>query len=127
MPSSFEPVLAHEPKRKLAISLPRDGWVALIESKEVIDFALARTLSEKLKTTVLAIQVYETSGAAGFVSVVRGQLLESQFNEADDSPIATVRETLRRYKVPFDVTLFHEAVQCVSKDWRVKQKTPPPG
>jgi len=122
LPSSFEPVLANEPKRKLVISPPRDGWVALIESKEVVDFALAKALSENLQTTVLAIQVSEASGAAGYASVVRGQVLESQFNADDDDPLATVRETLKKYKVPFDATLFREAIQRASEGWMVKQK-----
>lgn len=122
LPSSFEPLLAKESKRKIVISPSRDGWVALIESKEVVDFALANALSEKLDTSVLAIQLSEASGAAGYASVVRGQVLESQFNEADDDPLSTVREALKKFKVPFDATLFREAVQRVSEGWSVKQK-----
>lgn len=122
LPSSFEPLLAKEPKRKLAISPPRDGWVALVESKEVVDFALANALSEKLDTSVLVIQLSEASGAAGYASVVHGQVLESQFNEDDANPLATVREALKKYKVPFDATLFREAVQLVPEGWSVKQK-----
>jgi len=122
LPSSFEPLLAKEPKRKVAISPPRDGWLALIESKEVVDFALAKALSEKLDTTVLAIQLSEGSGAAGYASAVRGQVLESQFNEEDNAPLASVRAALQKYKVPFDATLFREAVQRISEGWSVKQK-----
>jgi len=122
LPSSFEPLLAKEPKRKVAISPPRDGWVALVESKEVVDFSLANALSEKLDTTVLAIQVAEASGAAGYASVVGGQVLESSFNEEDDDPLATVRGALRKYKVPYDAILFREAVQNTSEGWSVKQK-----
>lgn len=122
LPSSFEPLLAKEARRKLAISPPRDGWVALVESKEVVDFSLANALSEKLDTTVLAIQIAEASGAAGYASVIRGQVLESSFNEEDDDPLATVRGALKKYKVPFDATLFREAVQKISDGWSVKQK-----
>lgn len=122
LPSSFESLLAKEPKRKVAISPPRDGWIALVESKEVVDFALASELSEKLDTTVLAIQVAEASGAAGFASAVRGQVLESAFTEEADDPLATVRDALKKYRVPFDATLFREAVQKLSEGWSVKQK-----
>lgn len=48
LPSSYMPLLAAETKRKIAISPPKEGWIALIESKEVIDFALAKVLSEGL-------------------------------------------------------------------------------
>lgn len=122
LPSSFEPLLARESKRKVAISPARDGWVALVESKEVVDFALANALSETLDTTVLAIQLSESSGAVGYVSAARGHVLESQFNEEDDNPLLSVRSILREYKVPFDATLFREAVQRISEGWSVKQK-----
>ncbi len=121
LPSSFVPLLAKEPKRKIAISPARDGWLALIESKEVVDFALANALSEKLGTSVLAIQLSEASGASGYASVVRGQVQESQFYAEDDDPLLTVRKALKKYKVPFDATLFREAVQRVSEGWSVKQ------
>ena len=122
LPSSFEPVLAKEPKRKLAISPTRDGWVAVVESKEVIDFALANALSEKLETTVLAIQIAEAAGAAGYASVDRGQVLESNSKEDDDDPLSTVRGALTKYRVPFHVILFREAVQKISEGWCMKQK-----
>jgi hypothetical protein len=122
LPSSFEQLLAKEPKRKVAISPSQGGWIALVESKEVVDFALANALSEKLDTTVLVIQLSEVSGAAGYASVDGGQVLESQFNEEDDEPHASIREALKIYKVPFDVTLFREALQKLSEGWNLKQK-----
>ncbi len=122
LPSSFEPLLAKEAKRKVAISPAREGWVALVESKEVVDFALAKALSEKLDTTVLAIQLSEASGAAGYASAMCGQVLESVFNAEDDDPLASVRDALKKYKVPFDATLFRETVQKISEGWSVKQK-----
>src|ERR1041384_1448566 len=94
--SSFEPLLAKASKRKVAISPPRGGWVALVESKEVVDFSLAKTLSEELDATVLAIQIAEAAGAAGYASIVRGRVLESSFNENDDNPLATVRGALKK-------------------------------
>jgi len=122
LPSSFEPLLAKETKRKVAISPPHDGWIAVVESKEVVDFALAQELSDKLGTSVLAIQLSEAVGAAGFASAMRGQVLESEFYEEDDDPFSTVKDTLRKYKVPFDAILFREAVQKVSEGWRVIRK-----
>jgi energy-converting hydrogenase Eha subunit C len=120
--SSYEPLLAHEPKRKVAISSPREGWVALVESKEVVDFALAKALSEKLNTTILIVQLSEASGAAGYASAVCGEMMESQFNEEDADPLTTIRKVLKKYKVPFDATMFREAVQKTSEGWTVKKK-----
>jgi hypothetical protein len=48
--------------------------------------------------------------------------LESQFNEEEDAPLASVRSALKKYKVPFDVTLFREAVQKTAEGWTVQQK-----
>jgi hypothetical protein len=122
LPSSFEPLLAKESKRKVAISPSRDGWIALIEAKEVVDFALAKTLSEELDTAVLIIQVSEVTGGAGYASAIRGQVLESVFNQEDDDPLASARNALTKYKVPFDAILFREAVQKTSEGWSIKQK-----
>jgi len=122
LPASFEALLAGEPRRKVAISRSRDGWVALVESKEVVDFSLARLLSEELDTAVLAIQLSETSGAAGYAYAVGGRVRESQFSYQDSEPLSSVRRALGRYNVPFDVTMFREAVQTFSEGWRVIQK-----
>jgi len=56
------------------------------------------------------------------LSVVRGQVLESKFSEEDGDPLATVRGMLEKYKVPFDATLFREAVRKTSEGWSVKLK-----
>ncbi|MGO8765030.1 MAG: hypothetical protein ACLQSR_07850 [Limisphaerales bacterium] len=121
LPSSFEPLLANEPKRKIAISPSREGWVALVESKQVVDFDLAKKLSEQLATTVLVIQLFEISGESGYASAEQGRVLESHFGENDD-PLGSVREALKKYKVPFDVILFREAVLKSSEGWSWKQK-----
>ncbi len=121
LPSSFEPLLAQEPKRKLSISPPQGGWIALVESKQIVDFALAKALSEQLETTVLTIQLFEISGESGYASAIHGQVLESQFGENDD-PLGSVRNALKKYKVPYDPILFREAVQKTTEGWSVKQK-----
>ena len=122
LPSSYEPLLAKESKRKIVISPPKEGWIALIESKEVVDFGMAKVLSEKLDAAVLVIQLSEASGATGYASSVRGEMLESHFNEEDDDPLASIREVLKKYNIPFDATLFREAVQKTSEGWLVIKK-----
>lgn len=120
--SSFDRLIATDVKRKVIISPPIGGWVALVESKGFVDFALANALSERLETTVLVIQLAEVSGAAGFAGVFRGKLLESYFNDEDADPLGTVRGALEKYGVPFDVILFREAIQKTCQGWSVKQK-----
>ena len=121
LPSSFEPVLVKEPKRKVVISPPQDGWIVMVESKQVVDFALAKALSEELDTIVLVIQLFEISGESGYASVLRGQVLESTFGENDD-PLGSTREVLKKYKVSFDTILFPEAIKKLSEGWILKQK-----
>ena len=40
VPSSYDVLLATERKRKIGVSPVQGGWVALVESNEVVDFAL---------------------------------------------------------------------------------------
>ncbi|HXK59518.1 MAG TPA: hypothetical protein PLP42_06430 [Acidobacteriota bacterium] len=40
LPASYDLLLADEKKRKVVISPVETGWLAAVESKEVIDFAL---------------------------------------------------------------------------------------
>jgi hypothetical protein len=122
LPSSFGSLLAHEHKRKLAISPPCCGWVALIESKEVVDFALADLLSRKLQTHVLIVQLSESSGAAGYAFATSGHLLESYFSEDDHDPLQTVRDVLIKHEIRMDFILFRNAVQCADRGWRIIQK-----
>jgi hypothetical protein len=122
LPSSYEPLLAREQKRKIAISPPRDGWIALIESKGVIDFALANVLSKGLDTIVIAVQLSEVTGAAGYAVASRGEVMESLYDEQHQDPLGCIRQSLRRYKVPFGLTLFRAAVQKLSEGWIVKFK-----
>lgn len=55
VPDSYESILANEEKRKVAISSSKNGWIAIIESKEVNDYAMLLQLSIELETEVLAI------------------------------------------------------------------------
>jgi len=123
LPSSFKPILEQEAKRKVAISSPKNGWIMVIESKEVVDFALAKLLSEKLNTTVLIIQLYEITGSAGYAAATRGQILESFFSEDHDMPLTLIQTMLRKYDVPFDATPFPEVFNSSSLGWIVSQQT----
>ncbi len=122
IPSSYDQLLRNNPKRKLAVSAARDGWIALVESKEVVDFGMAKALSEQLNTAVLAIQVSEATGAAGYASAVGGKLLESSFRDDDDNPLESVRNVMRKYRVPFDPIMFRKAAQNAPEGWTICAK-----
>src|SRR5690349_12698059 len=55
--SSYGVLLAENPKRKIAVSSTVDGWVQLVESKEVVDFVLAERLSTVLATDSVVVQI----------------------------------------------------------------------
>jgi hypothetical protein len=119
---SYDVLLANEAKRKVAVSLPQDGWVAAIESKEVLDFALLQMISERLGTEVIACQLADVTGSCGYARCRSGQLVESRSCETDDDPLATLRAHLRERSVPHDLLTFREAVQRRSAGWEILQR-----
>lgn len=123
LPSSSGLLLAKEPKRKLGISAPLNGWVALVESKDVVDFALANTLSKSLDAIVIVIQLSESTGGVGYALVVSGKVMESEFHDEHNDPLAAVRDVLKKCAVRFDVIQFREVVPRRSQGWIMKQKT----
>lgn len=117
LPPSYDVLLAKEPKRKIARSPAVAGWVAGIESKEVVDFALLEQLAKKLKTNVIAVQLSEVTGAFGYALCRAGVLTESRFSEDDDDPAGAVAEFLRRNEVLLGLVSFSEAVQMRDQGW----------
>lgn len=117
LPSSYDVLLAKEPKRKVALSPSIGGWVGGIESKEVVDFALLRRLSDSLKTNVIAVQLSEVSGCCGYALCSSGTVTERRFSEDDDDPAGTVVEFLRRNGVRSGLISFREAVQMRNQGW----------
>src|SRR3954470_17683807 len=47
--------------RKISVSHPRDGWVALVEVTETVEPRLAVFLSQRLATLVAVAQLYEVT------------------------------------------------------------------
>src|SRR5581483_1485370 len=96
LPSSYFPLLANTPKRKIAISTPHGGWIMLVESKEVIDFGLAQEISTRLATTVLAVQISEATGSAGYAISIAGNIIESRFDEDASDPTRFISSVLEQ-------------------------------
>lgn len=120
---SYDVFIAGNPKRKVAISKPREGWTAAIESKEVLDFALLQQIALSLGTDVVAYQLSESTGAYGYAVFSDGRLEKSRFYEESEDPLADTRKIIVELGIPFDVVMFREAAQDRSGDWEVIQKS----
>ena len=117
LPSSYDAQLWSERKRKVALAPPTGGWVAAIESKEVLDFGLLQRLSEVLKTTVIAVQLSEVSGCCGSALCEKGAVVEHYFSEEDDDPAGVVAAVLLRNSVAARLLTFRDAVQRRDDGW----------
>lgn len=123
LPSSYDAILAHEEKRKIAVSPLQNGWVGLIESKEVVDFAFMQLLGDRLRADVIVIQLYDVVGACGHVLYRHGAICEQYFSEEDDDPFNNIRNFIKRVGIPFDLMSFREAVQARSSGWVMLNRT----
>jgi len=119
LPSSYDVLLAKEPKRKVAISPAINNWVAGIESKEVIDFALLQQIAKALRTDVIAVQLSEVSGCCGYALCSNEKIIEHYFSEDDDNPAGTIAEFLKRNNVKTGLVSFREAVQMRNQGWLI--------
>ena len=115
LPSSYAPLLASDPKRKIAISPSTNDWIAIIESKEVVDFGMAKTLVDELGGSAVIIQVSDSTGAMGHLFYEGGQVISCEFEEQAHDPINDARSILRQHRIPFDVAMFREVVDLHRK------------
>lgn len=81
VPDSYDTILTNDVKRKIAVSSSKNGWIAIIESKEVNDYAMLMQLSKELQTEVLAVIQYDVTGAWGYVEMFGGKVMESYFRQ----------------------------------------------
>ncbi|MFH1022184.1 MAG: hypothetical protein V1809_02215 [Planctomycetota bacterium] len=121
LPSSYDVLLVNEHNRKIAISTSRNGWVAAVESKEVLDFQLLQMISVDMDTEVVAIQLSDVTGAFGFALCNKGKLQESTFCETSDDPLADVRMRLMKQGISIDVHSFRNAIQR-KRGWSIVQR-----
>lgn len=120
LPSSYDALLANEKKRRVALSaVDSGGWVAGIESKEVVDFALMLQIAERLDADILVVQLSEVAGACGYASYSQRMLREHRFNESEKDPADAVRRHLKLNGVRTGLLTFREAVQSRSQGWRI--------
>ncbi len=120
--SSYGPLLENDPKRKVAISPGKDGWFAIVESKEVVDFGMAKSLSDELGGMAVIIQVSDVTGELGYLSYAEGTVMDCEFGEAASEPLNDARSVLKNLGIPFDLMMFREVVQLDAQGWLIKQR-----
>ena len=120
--SSYDALLAREPKRKVAISPIQSGWVAGIESKEVLDFEMLQKMSARLSCEVVACQLASVVDSCGYARCFNGELVEKKWSEDDPDPLGTLRDYLGGRSVPFDLLTFREVIQMPGAGWQILER-----
>lgn len=117
LPSGYDAYLRADPKRKLLVSPPQQGWITVLESKEVVDFHLAERLSAQLKTAVLILQLYETVGGRGMALLRDGAVVLSNYSEDDDDPWQSIRIFLAEHGMHGRLLKFRDAIDLEADGW----------
>ena len=121
LPDSYDEILANNAKRKIAVSSSKDGWIAIIESKEVNDYSLLIQLSEELQTEVLAVIQYDVTGAWGYAEILEGKVVERYFREEDDEIEDLLDNKLKEKKIHQPLYMFREVVKERGNGWEIVQ------
>lgn len=121
VPDSYNAILANDVKRKVAISSSKNGWIAIIESKEVNDYAMLIQLSKELQTEVLAIIQSDVIGAWGYVEILEGKVMKSYFSEEDDEIEDLLDNKLKEKKIDIPLYMFREVVRERINTWDIVQ------
>lgn len=121
VPDSYGLILANDVKRKIAISSSKTGWITIIESKEVNDYALLLQLSKELRTEVVAIIQSDIAGAWGFVEMSEGNMRSSYFSEEDDDIEDLIKRKLSEKTIFEPLYMFREVVREKGNGWNIVQ------
>ena len=122
MPDSYSLFLANNEKRKIAVSRPINGWITLIESKEVNDYALLFELSKELKKSVVAIVQSDVIGAWGYAQMSSGEIIHSYFSEEDDDIEGLVDGIRTNHGITCPILFFRDAVKQDKEGWVIAKK-----
>ena len=119
LPDSYDTILRNETKRKVAISPSKNGWIAIIESKEVNDYAMLLQLSKEFQTEVLAVIQSDITGAWGYVEMFEGSVVKSYFSEEDDRIEDLLNEKMSEKEICMPLYIFREVVREKESGWSV--------
>ena len=122
VPDSYDTILANDIKRKIAISSSKNEWIAIVESKEVNDYAMLMHLSRKLRTEVFAVFQYDIAGAWGYVEMFGGKVMDSYFSEEDDEMEDLLGSKLSQKKICQPLYMFREVVRERGNGWYIVQR-----
>lgn len=121
VPNSYNEILANNLKRKVAISSSKNGWISIIESKEVNDYAMLIQLSKDLQTEVLAVIQSDVTGAWGYVEIIEGKVAKSYFSEEDDDIESLLDDKLDEKEICIPLYMFREIVRERGNGWDIVQ------
>lgn len=116
---SYNTILAGNLKRKVALSVSKNGWITMIESKEVNDNALLLYISKELNTDVLSVVQSDITGTWGVVEMSKGSVISSYLSEEDDEIEGLIIGKLEEHSIDEPLHMFREVVKNV--DWTIIQ------
>lgn len=119
---SYDTILANDIKRKIAVSSSKSEWIAIVESKEVNDYAMLMQLSKELQTEVLAVFQYDVTGEWGYVEMFGGKVMGSYFSEEDDEMEDLLGSKLSQKKIFQPLYMFSEVVRERGNGWYIIQR-----
>ena len=122
VPDSYDTILADDIKRKVAVSAPQNGWMTIIESKEVNDYTMLCQISKELQTEVLAVVQSDITGSWGFVEFSNGEVINSYFSEEDDNIEDLLEKKLNEKDILGPLYMFREVVREKGNGWNIVQK-----
>lgn len=122
VPDSYDVILADDVKRKVAVSSPRNGWITIIESKEVNDYTMLFQISKELRTEGLAVIQSDITGSWGFAEFVNGEVINSYFSEEDDDIEDLLEDKLNEKGITGPLYMFREVVRDKGERWKIVQK-----
>jgi len=119
LPNSYDVSLAGDEKRKVAVSEVVNGWVSIIESKEVNDYKMLLNISKSLTTEVYAIMLYDTTGSYGFCLMINGKVVESRFSEEDDEMLEQIHYLINTKDISLPICKFSHVASRQIAGWKL--------
>ncbi|WP_028235185.1 hypothetical protein [Pseudobutyrivibrio sp. MD2005] len=119
---SYDVFLKNDNKRKIAISPEKDGWITIIESKEVNDYTMLIEISKETESEVVAIQQYDSVGAWGYVLINKGEIVDSYFSEDDYDYENMIFDKMKTKGINNVLLLFREVIQMKDENWMFVKK-----
>lgn len=123
LPSSYDAIIAKDLKRKIAVSNSSNGWISILESKEVNDYNMLLQLSKDLNTEVLALVFSDVIGAWGFAEFIEGKVVKSYFSEEDDEIEEFISNKLDEKGIDIPMYMFREVVSKKAEGWSIIKKS----